>query len=101
MNDNQACVSVKYFHVIASQFLQLAKDDFIKVGVIENLVKHGMMNLLGLTCTQPGRKMSVHSRVAYTKERSSSSQKGSICQKFPREYSFCLRLNYCVFGVKK
>ena len=31
-NDDQARLSAKYFHVIGSPFLQLAKYDFIKVG---------------------------------------------------------------------
>ena len=84
MNDGQARLSAKYFHVIGSPFLQLAEDDFIKAGVIDYLAKHGMKILLGSMCAKPGRKMSVHSLVAYAKERSSSSRKESIRQWFSR-----------------
>ena len=96
MNDDQACLSAKYFHVIASPCLQLAEDDFIKVGVIEYLAKQGMMVSLGLTCAKPRRKMSVLSLVAYAKEGSRSSQKESICQQLSREYGVYLQLNHKV-----
>ena len=77
MPDGQACLSVNYFHVVGSPFLQLAVGDVIKVGVIDYLSKHGMMVSLGSMCAKPGRKMTVHSLVAYTKERVSSLQKDS------------------------
>ena len=94
MNDDQACLSAKDFHVIGSPFLQLVQDTFLKVGVIDYLAKYGMKVLLGLTGVEPGRKMSVHDLVACAKERSSSAQKESIRQQASRGFGFYLQLNY-------
>ena len=54
MRDGKAHMSAKYFHVIGSPFLQLTKEGFIKVRVINYLAKHGMMVSLGSTCAKHG-----------------------------------------------
>ena len=64
------------------------------MGALDYFAKHGMMVLLGLTCAKPRRKMSVHSLVAYEKERVTLSIKESICQQFSREHSYYLQLNF-------
>ena len=67
MPDDQTHLSVNYFHVIGSLFLQLVTDDYTKVGVLDYFAMHGMMILLGSTCADPRRKMTVHSLVVYAK----------------------------------
>ena len=82
-NDGQVCLSAKYFHVIGSLFLQLAKDNFINAGVIDYLTKCGMKVSLGSMCAEPERKISVHSLVAYAKKGHVHWQRNHFVSGFP------------------
>ena len=78
--DDQARLPAKFFHVIASLFVERATYDFIKAGVIDYFPKHHMMVSLNTQYIKLGRKMKVHSIVAYAKDRFGATEKVSIYQ---------------------
>ena len=82
----------KYFHVLGSPFA-VRSDDFITKGVEEYFKQRQMMVSLGTKPAGKGKKMTVHSIVAYGKDRATRSNKETIRQKFIREKGYIMQLN--------
>ena len=88
---DQLCA--KYFHVIGSSFAESAPDDFIRKGVIGYFAQRKMMVSLRKVPAEKGRNMTVHSIVAYGKDRATRNEKENIRQKFIREKGYYMQIN--------